>query len=54
MSDDPAAESPVGMPAVGEVETLSPGVRRLTQDNPSVFTAVGTNTHLIGQQPEWG
>jgi glyoxylase-like metal-dependent hydrolase (beta-lactamase superfamily II) len=53
MSDAPAAEEPPAMPAVGEVEQLSPNVRRLTQNNPSVFTAVGTNTHLIGNRRLW-
>ena len=30
------------------VETLSPIVRRITANNPSVFTGPGTNTYLIG------
>ena len=30
------------------VETLSPVVRRITANNPSVFTGPGTNTYLIG------
>ena len=30
------------------VETLSPMVRRITANNPSVFTGPGTNTYLIG------
>jgi glyoxylase-like metal-dependent hydrolase (beta-lactamase superfamily II) len=38
------------MPVAGELVRLSPLVRRLTQDNPSMFTAVGTNTHLIGER----
>jgi glyoxylase-like metal-dependent hydrolase (beta-lactamase superfamily II) len=37
------------MPAPGKTERLSPLVRRLTQDNPSVFTGAGTNTHLVGR-----
>ncbi|MDX1382041.1 MAG: MBL fold metallo-hydrolase [Thermoanaerobaculia bacterium] len=36
------------MPTPGVVEELSPRIRRITQDNPSVFTGVGTNTHLVG------
>ena len=43
--DDRAA-----MPVPGELVRLEPRVRRLTQDNPSMFTAVGTNTHLIGER----
>ena len=27
---------------------LSPQIRRITQDNPGIFTGPGTNTHLIG------
>ena len=34
------------MPEV--VQTLSPLVRRITADNPSVFTGPGTNTYLVG------
>lgn len=36
------------MPVPGELSQLSPRVRRITQDNPSVFTGAGTNTHLVG------
>ena len=32
----------------GKVVTLTPLVRRLTCDNPGVFTGPGTNTYLIG------
>jgi glyoxylase-like metal-dependent hydrolase (beta-lactamase superfamily II) len=38
------------MPIPGEVVRLEPRVRRITQDNPSMFTAVGTNTHLLGDR----
>src|SRR5688572_6857419 len=38
------------MPVPGELVRLEPRIRRLTQDNPSMFTAVGTNTHLIGER----
>ena len=38
------------MPVPGELVRLTPLVRRITQDNPSMFTAVGTNTHLIGER----
>lgn len=38
------------MPAAGKVERLSERVRRLTQDNPSVFTGAGTNTYLVGSE----
>ena len=38
------------MPVPGEVVRLEPRVRRITQDNPSMFTAAGTNTHLIGER----
>jgi len=44
-----ASKSPT-MPVPGELVRLAPQVRRLTQDNPSMFTAVGTNTHLIGDR----
>ena len=30
------------------VETLSPMVRRITANNPGVFTGPGTNTYLVG------
>ena len=32
-----------------EVQTLSPLVRRITANNPGVFTGSGTNTYLLGQ-----
>ena len=32
------------------VQTLSPLVRRITADNPSVFTGPGTNTYLVGTE----
>ena len=35
--------------AVGRALRLSPLVRRLTCDNPGVFTCPGTNTYLIGR-----
>jgi glyoxylase-like metal-dependent hydrolase (beta-lactamase superfamily II) len=38
------------MPVPGDLVRLEPRIRRLTQDNPSIFTAVGTNTHLIGER----
>ena len=38
------------MPTPGEVAQVAPGVRRITQDNPSVFTGAGTNTHLVGER----
>ncbi len=38
------------MPVAGELVRVSPAIRRLTQDNPSVFTGVGTNTYLVGNQ----
>jgi len=41
------------LPTPGEWVRLSDQVRRLTQDNPSVFTGSGTNTYLIGQDPIW-
>jgi glyoxylase-like metal-dependent hydrolase (beta-lactamase superfamily II) len=39
-----------GMPVPGEIVQLAPRVRRVTQDNPSIFTGVGTNTHLVGDR----
>ena len=38
------------MPTPGEIVRISPLSRRLTQDNPSVFTGIGTNTYLVGDQ----
>ena len=38
------------LPSAGEVVRLSARVRRITQDNPSIFTGVGTNTHLVGER----
>ncbi|MCY3880423.1 MAG: MBL fold metallo-hydrolase [Rhodobacteraceae bacterium] len=35
-------------PAVGEAETLRPGLRRIVAPNPSAMTFTGTNTYLIG------
>lgn len=32
----------------GRVVRLSPLVRRITQNNPGLFTGPGTNTHLVG------
>ena len=32
-----------------EVVTLSPLVRRLTQNNPGLYSGPGTNTHLVGR-----
>ncbi len=32
----------------GRVVTLSPNVRRITQQNPGLYTGPGTNTHLVG------
>ncbi len=32
----------------GQVVSLSPNVRRITQQNPGIFTGPGTNTHLVG------
>lgn len=37
-------------PVAGEVARLSPRVRRITQNNPGIFTGAGTNTHLVGTQ----
>ena len=42
--------STANMPTPGELVRLSPLVRRITQDNPSLFTGVGTNTHLVGER----
>jgi glyoxylase-like metal-dependent hydrolase (beta-lactamase superfamily II) len=39
-----------GMPVPGELVRLAPFIRRITQDNPSMFTGAGTNTHLIGER----
>lgn len=39
-----------GMPTPGRLDRLSPLVRRITQNNPSVFTGAGTNTYLIGRR----
>ena len=36
------------MPVYGEVEHLSPLIRRVTANNPGPFTGTGTGTHLIG------
>jgi glyoxylase-like metal-dependent hydrolase (beta-lactamase superfamily II) len=38
------------MPTPGELVVLAPRVRRITQDNPSMFTGAGTNTHLVGER----
>ncbi|MHB1329841.1 MAG: MBL fold metallo-hydrolase, partial [Gemmatimonadales bacterium] len=32
----------------GDVVTLTPSIRRITQHNPGPFTGAGTNTHLVG------
>ena len=40
-------------PVPGEWARLSTPIRRLTQDNPSVFTGTGTNTFLIGVAELW-
>lgn len=45
-----SASAVAGMPTPGEVTRLAPRVRRITQDNPSMFTGAGTNTHLIGER----
>jgi len=46
-----SSSAPAGrMPVPGELVQLDARVRRITQDNPSMFTAVGTNTHLIGDR----
>lgn len=34
----------------GEAVELSPGLRRITQNNPGPFTGPGTNTYLVGTQ----
>ncbi len=34
----------------GDVVELSPGLRRITQNNPGPFTGPGTNTFLVGAQ----
>ena len=47
---DAGEEASRQMPAAGEVVRLSARVRRITQDNPSIFTGVGTNTHLVGER----
>ena len=39
-----------GMPVPGEIVRLGPHLRRITQDNPSMFTGAGTNTHLVGDR----
>ncbi len=36
------------MPLYGEVEHLSPLIRRVTADNPGPFTGNGTGTHIVG------
>ncbi len=36
------------MPLYGEVETLSPLIRRVTANNPGPFTGTGTGTHIVG------
>ena len=41
------------MPSPGEWVRISDDVRRLTQNNPGVFTGSGTNTFLIGNDPLW-
>ena len=47
MSDIPfLGESP---PRYGEVERLSPLVRRVTAQNPGPFTYVGTGTYIVGE-----
>ena len=45
--------TPPRMPVPGEWARLSPLIRRLTQDNPSVFTGAGTNTFIIGSDEVW-
>ena len=42
-----------GVVQVGVWARISPGLRRLTQDNPGPFTGTGTNTFLIGSDPLW-
>lgn len=37
-------------PAVGQPETLGPGIRRILAPNPSPMTFHGTNTYLIGRR----
>tara|TARA_Y100000766_G_scaffold165766_1_gene142455 strand:- start:299 stop:1198 length:900 start_codon:yes stop_codon:yes gene_type:complete len=34
----------------GEIETVSPGIRRLTANNPSSFTFYGTGTYIVGHE----
>ncbi|NNE50995.1 MAG: MBL fold metallo-hydrolase [Sulfitobacter sp.] len=36
-------------PAVGEAETLEPGLRRIVAPNPSPMTYRGTNTYILGK-----
>lgn len=37
-------------PLAGQVEEVSPGVRRILAPNPSPFTGPGTNTFLLGER----
>ena len=43
----PNAAAPI---AYGRVVRLSALVRRITQNNPGLFTGPGTNTHLVGRE----
>ena len=46
----PSFRMTTSMPSPGDLVRLSPLVRRITQDNPSMFTGAGTNTHLVGER----
>ncbi len=52
---EPAVPPPVPdtgrdpVPAAGRVDTLFPGLRRVTAPNPGVMTGPGTNTYLVGE-----
>lgn len=48
MSPGEAPEGPTAPIVYGRAVSLSPLVRRITQNNPGPFTGPGTNTHLVG------
>lgn len=49
MTGDRFAEGPAAPIEYGRPVRLSPLVRRLTQENPGLFTGPGTNTYLVGE-----